>query len=352
MRWNLDPIITQLSIGPFGPIELRWYGLLFATGLLLCAWAGPRYFSIWGLPKQHAERLTLWIPIGMLLGAHYIHLVFYEWDGLFDFPRFDESGNFVLGRFFSLGSGLASHGGALGCILALLIFWWRNGKPLGIAAHRYYDAVMITAIWVFPFVRLGNFANSEIVGRVTDGPWGVIFERWGYQTPRHPVVLYEAILYFAELAFAVLWFQPRYARRLRPGATFYLFLGLHFTLRFIAEFAKESQGVDEGWALNMGHLLSLPIIVGCAYMILGTKRCNILEPLTPEEQAEIDESARRAAAYEAALEAEGDGKASTAAGTSDDEASKAAAKKKSATGTKKKKRKGGSGGDKERGIDP
>ncbi|MDQ3035575.1 MAG: prolipoprotein diacylglyceryl transferase [Myxococcota bacterium] len=351
MRWNLDPIITQFSIGPFGPIELRWYGLLFATGLLLCAWAGPRYFQIWGVPKQHAERLTLWIPIGMLLGAHYIHLVFYEWEGLFDFPRFDEDGDFVLGRFFSLGSGLASHGGALGCILALLIFWWRYGKPLGIAAHRYYDAVMITAIWVFPFVRLGNFANSEIVGRVTDGPWGVIFERWGYQTARHPVVLYEAALYFAELAFAVLWFQPRYARKLRPGATFYFFLMVHFTLRFIAEFAKESQGVDEGWALNMGHLLSLPIVIGCAYMIFGTKRFNILQPLTAEEKADIEESARRAAAYEAALEAETGGKKSAAVGTTEDDDAKPAAKKSRPTGTKKKKKGGGGGGGKERGVD-
>lgn len=349
MRWNLDPIITQFSIGPVGPIELRWYGLLFATGLLLCAWAAPRYFQLWGLPKQHAERLTLWIPVGMLLGAHYIHLAFYEWEGLFDMPRWDEDGHFVLGRFFSLGSGLASHGGALGCVIALAIFWWRNGKPLGIAFHRYTDAVMIVAIWVFPFVRLGNFANSEIVGRVTDGPWGVIFERWGYATPRHPVVLYEAVLYFAELAFAVLWFQPRFARKLRPGATFYFFLMVHFTLRFIAEFAKESQGVDEGWALNMGHLLSLPIIVGCAIMIFGTKRFNILTPLTAEEKAAIDESARRAETYEAMLEAEaqgGDGKPSKAG---DGDERETAPKKTTAARKKKGKKKGGGG--EERGAD-
>ena len=305
VRWDIDPIIAR-----FGAIELRWYGLFFATGLLLCAWKAPHYFKLWGLPKHHAERLTLWVPIGMLLGAHYIHLIFYEWDGLFDLSIEVRSLwplDVHLGRFWALGSGLASHGGGLGCLLALWLFWHRNGRQLGIAFHRYTDAVMMVAIWVFPWVRLGNFFNSELVGRVTEGPWGVIFERWGYTQPRHPVVLYEAALYFAELAFAVLWFQPRFARKLRPGATFFFFLMVHFTLRFIAEFAKESQGVDDGWVLNMGHLLSLPIVLGCAYVIFGTKRFNILTPLTEAEKAAIEESARLSEEYDAKLDAERSG---------------------------------------------
>lgn len=301
MRWNFDHTIFQ-----WGSFELRWYGLLFATGLLLAAWKGPQYFRLWGLPKQHAEQLTLWVPIGMLLGAHYIHLIFYEWDGLFDFTfnvsfeRFPPS--FEVGRFWALGSGLASHGGGLGSVLALLLFWYWYGKPLGIDFHRYADAVMMAAVWVFPFVRLGNFANSELVGRPTELPWGIIFERAGYMEPRHPVQLYEAILYFAELAFATLWFQPRYARKLRPGTTFYLFLAIHFSLRFIAEFAKETQGVDDGWSLNMGHYLSAPIVAACLFMILAVPRFSLLRPLTDQEKTEIDASADRAARAEAALD--------------------------------------------------
>lgn len=280
MHWNIDPVIVYL-----GPIELRYYGVFFAIGLLLCAWKAPTNFDDYRLPREHAERLTLWVPVGMLLGAHYIHLLFYETEGLFDFPHLDADGNFVLGRFFGLGSGLASHGGALGCFLALLLFWYRNGRPLGLQFFRYTDAVMVTSIWVYPWVRLGNFFNSEIVGRPTDGPFGVVFERY-YSEPRHPVQLYEAGLYFAELAFAV-WFSKRTARKLRPGSTFLFLLGLHFTLRFIAEFFKESQGVDEGWPyhLNMGHALSAPIVIVCAFLILATKRFNILAPLTPAEVA-------------------------------------------------------------------
>jgi prolipoprotein diacylglyceryltransferase len=196
VRWNIEP--TLLAWPPF---ELRYYGLLFAIGLFLAAFHGPRYFRAFGLPKGHAERLTLWVPVGMIVGAHYIHLAFYEPGGLADLRLgWDaEAGHLVLGRFWNLGSGLASHGGALGCLVALWIFWWRNGKPLGLSFHRYGDALMLSSVWVYPWVRLGNFFNSEIVGRPTDVPWGVIFERHG-SAPRHPVQLYEAALYFVEIA--------------------------------------------------------------------------------------------------------------------------------------------------------
>ncbi len=307
MHWNIDPVIVFL-----GPIELRYYGVCFAIGLLLCAWRAPYNFDEFRLPREHAERLTLWVPVGMLLGAHYIHLLFYETEGLFDLPHAVGSGecsfgtglsntvagwfgstpdtdcHVVLGRFFGLGSGLASHGGGLGCVLALYFFWFRYGRPLGTRYVHYADAVMVTSIWVYPWVRLGNFFNSEIVGRPTDSVFGVVFERY-YSEPRHPVVLYEALMYFAELALAV-WATKRYARKLRAGVFFFGFLMIHFTLRFIAEFFKESQGVDEGWPyhLNMGHALSAPIVIGCAIMIFGTKRYNLFAPLTPEEIAERD----------------------------------------------------------------
>jgi prolipoprotein diacylglyceryl transferase len=342
VHWNFEWTIWEGSIGPFGPIELRWYGVLFALGLLLCAYWGPRYFELWGMPRQHAERLTLWVPVGMLLGAHYIHLAFYETDGLFDFPRWEladgsaaswteifratplaslmelgegEVGHFVLGRFFGLGSGLASHGGGLGCVLGVLLFWWRHGRHARSADGRspgfwrYTDPTMVASVWVYPFVRLGNFANSEIWGRVTDGPFGVIFDRrWeiGGEAgpPRHPVVLYEAVLYFCELAFAI-WLQKRYARKWRAGSMFLFLLGTHFTLRFFAEFFKESQGVDEGWALNMGHWLSVPVITACYGLVFFSRRFNINTPLTAEELEENARTYRDASELGAPEEPEG-----------------------------------------------
>jgi phosphatidylglycerol---prolipoprotein diacylglyceryl transferase len=291
VRWNIEP--TLLAWPPF---ELRYYGVLFAIGLFLAAFHGPRYFRAFGLPKGHAERLTLWVPVGMIVGAHYIHLAFYEPAGLADLRLGwdEEAGHLVLGRFWNLGSGLASHGGALGCLVALWIFWWRNGKPLGLSFHRYGDALMLSSVWVYPWVRLGNFFNSEIVGRPTDVPWGVIFERHG-SAPRHPVQLYEAALYFVEIALAV-WLVKHRAGRLREGALMYGMLAVHFTFRFACEFFKESQAIDQGWSLNMGHLLSAPIVAVCAFLVLGTQRFSILAPLTERELAHNDEVLRAASA--------------------------------------------------------
>jgi phosphatidylglycerol:prolipoprotein diacylglycerol transferase len=295
VRWNIEP--TLLSWPPF---ELRYYGLLFAIGLFLAAFHGPRYFRAFGLPKGHAERLTLWVPIGMLVGAHYIHLIFYEPSGLSDLRLGwnAEEGHIVLGRFWNLGSGLASHGGALGCLVALILFWRRYGKPLDLSLHRYGDALMLSSVWVYPWVRLGNFFNSEIVGRPTDVPWGVIFERH-YSTPRHPVQLYEAALYFVEIGIAM-WLVKHRAGKLREGAIMYGMLAVHFTFRFVCEFFKESQAIDTGWALNMGHLLSAPIVVACAYLVLATQRFSVLTPLTDAEVAHNEAVLRAAEARLAA----------------------------------------------------
>ena len=294
MHWNIDPTLFHFG----GPFELRYYGLLFALGLFLCAYHGPRYFRVFGLPTAHAERLALWVPLGMLIGAHYIHLIFYEPSGLSDMRLGWEDGHAVVGRFWNLGSGLASHGGALGCFIALLVFWYQKGRPLGLGFHRYTDAVMPASVWVYPFVRLGNFMNSEIVGRETDVPWGVIFDRY-YTVARHPVQLYEAALYFGELFFAT-WLVKNKANKYREGVIFYLLLGTHFSLRFFAEFFKESQHVDEGWALNMGHLLSAPVVVLCAFLLLGTKRFSILTPLSESEKNRNDEILRLAQERDAA----------------------------------------------------
>lgn len=288
MRWNIDPILLS-----WPPLELRYYGLLFALGLFLAAIHGPRYFRAFGLPEKHAERLTIWVPIGMLIGAHYIHLIFYEQSGLTDLRLGWDSaeGHLIVGRFWNLGSGLASHGGALGTLVALILFWRRYGKPLGLSLARYGDALMLSSVWVYPFVRLGNFFNSEIVGGPTDVPWGVIFERHGAM-PRHPVQLYEAALYFIEIAMVV-WLVKHRAGKLREGSLMFGMLALHFSFRFFAEFFKESQGVDQGWALNMGHLLSAPIVLVCLYLVLGTKRFSLLTPLTQEEREHNEEILRR-----------------------------------------------------------
>lgn len=262
-------------------LEIRYYGVFFAVGLLLGARAMPIYFERWGFPRNHGEALCLWTPIGMIVGAHLVHLIFYEPESFIHNPI----------RIIQIGSGLASHGGGLGAILAVIFF----SRRYGIKAMRYMDPAMCAATWVIPWVRVGNWFNSEIVGREWDGPWAVRFPRHdcpGYPTYiaecdaplRHPSQIYEALLAFAMVGLAV-YLQRTWRNRLRPGAILFILLGYYFTTRFFIEYVKELQAGTDVPLLTMGQILSVPIVLVCAYMLFVSKTSNISKPLSAEELA-------------------------------------------------------------------
>lgn len=281
-------------------LEIRYYGLFFAIGLLGGARAFPDYFERWGFPRKHGEALTLWTPIAMLLGAHFVHLIFYETESILNNPI----------RIIQLGSGLASHGGGLGAILAVLFFARRHK----VDALSYMDAGMCGATWVIPWVRVGNFFNSEIVGRAWDGPWAIAFPRHdcrelGFSELadrgaeglfcvatrdgeivaerimeplfRHPSQVYEAVLGFLMLGIAI-YLKNKWANRLRPGAVLFILLAYYFTTRFFIEYTKEYQTLADSFPLTMGQCLSLPIVLVSLYMLLFSKKSNIVKPYTPE----------------------------------------------------------------------
>jgi phosphatidylglycerol---prolipoprotein diacylglyceryl transferase len=278
-------------------LEIRYYGVFFAVGLLLAARSMPLYFERWGFPRNHGEALCLWTPVGMLLGAHLVHLVFYEPQSFINNPI----------RILQIGSGLASHGGGLGAILAVVLFARRH--RLGARqTMRYMDPAMCAATWVIPWVRVGNWFNSEIVGRAWDGPWAVFFPR--HECPqlhlhegptlelcqeflaarglelqsRHPSQIYEALLAFVMVGIAV-YLQRRWRNRLRPGAHLFILLGYYFTTRFFIEYVKDYQALSESFPFTMGQMLSLPIVAISAYMLFFSKLSNIRTPLTAEELA-------------------------------------------------------------------
>lgn len=282
--WDIDPVLIQIDAintsVTNGPLQIRYYGLCFAIGLLGAAWAFPNYFERWGFPRIFGERLTLWTPIGMIIGAHLIHLIFYEPESFVNNPV----------RIVQIGSGLASHGGGLGAILAVLFFARKHREdPLALM-----DPAMCGATFVIPWVRVGNFFNSEIVGRPWDGPLAIVFPRhdcYGWvegaalceqAVPRHPSQVYEAVLGFIMLGIAV-YLQAKWRNRLRPGAILFILLAYYFTTRFFIEYVKEYQTLSDAFPLTMGQCLSLPIVLFSLYMLLFSKRSNIRVPLGPDE---------------------------------------------------------------------
>ncbi len=266
IHWNPDPEIVNI----FG-ISIRYYGLLFVGGLILCIYILGWIYKRENIPSEYLEKLSIYGMIGILVGARLGHCLFYEPSYYLSHPlemilpiTFLPGGGIKLIGY----QGLASHGGALGLLIALY-FYSRKTK------HSMIDTIDLIAVVAglsFGFIRLGNFMNSEIIGIPTTKPWGVIFERVD-NVPRHPAQLYEAISYF--IIFAIMMILYKKMRdRLKNGFFFGLATVLFSTARFIIEFVKENQvGFEDGMTFNMGQLLSLPyIVVGIGFIIYGLRR--------------------------------------------------------------------------------
>lgn len=261
MHWNPDPVLLRL-----GGLTIFWYGALFTAGLFATVLMAHRYFVQRGLEEKHASNLTFWTIGGLFLGAHVLDVLVYNWSAFIADPS-------IMLRF---DRGLSSHGGGLGVVLAVILY----ARLYKLDFHRVADCIMLAAVWMFAFIRTGNFINSEVVGMPTDLPWGVIFDATAFPEPRHPSQLYEAALGISLTGFGT-WLHRKHRWRLRKGATFYLMLGTYFTVRFLLEFMKERQAIAPGFPLNMGQLLSLPGAAAC-WGMLWLRRPMRVEPGDPD----------------------------------------------------------------------
>ena len=264
-----DPDTVAFHIGSYG---IHWYALWWIIGLV------GAYFMVRWLYKDQKLRdedfdpLFIYCFFGIIIGARLGHCLFYEPDyflssgkhivEMFLPIRFMEGGGW---KFIGY-QGLASHGGTLGLMIALWLYWRKTHLNLWQVLDDIAIATPITACCI----RLGNLWNSEIIGKVTDVPWAFIFERVD-QAPRHPGQLYEAIAYF--LFFFVGWYFYRQGKK-KAGSGFFfgLCLTLIFTFRFFIEFTKDIQEPFEaGMPLDMGQILSIPFIILGLACIFGGK---------------------------------------------------------------------------------
>jgi len=264
--WNTDPEIVNL----FDTISLRYYSLLFAGGLALGYVVAKRFFIEDGFIEEDIEKLALWTFIATVLGARIGHCLFYEPEYYLSrplemiLPISIDNGKVSFTGF----QGLASHGGIFGVFLAIWWFARKSGKPI----FGILDKISIGGALAAIFIRLGNFMNSEIIGKATGGDYGVVFQRVD-AIPRHPAQLYESFSYLLIFCLIFYLYKKRKAQ-FEPGFIFGLFFTLLFVARFIIEFFKENQvGFEDGMALNMGQWLSVPgIIIGVVMMFIKSKR--------------------------------------------------------------------------------
>lgn len=251
--WDLDPVLFTL-----GPITIYWYGLIFASAILvgysLMSWIYRRENQ----PAELLDSLLIYAVLGIIIGARLGHCLFYD-------PAYYLSNPLEILAVWE--GGLASHGGGLGLFLAVYLFCRKTGQNYLWLLDRL---AIPTAMFGF-FVRTGNFFNSEIVGTPTDVPWALVFARID-DLARHPTQLYEAFSYLA--IFALLFCAYRFSKiKQFPGALLGGLLFLVFSARFLLEFVKTQQeAYATGVALTTGQLLSIPFLLAGAVLVVYALR--------------------------------------------------------------------------------
>ncbi|MCX6245755.1 MAG: prolipoprotein diacylglyceryl transferase [Bacteroidetes bacterium] len=256
ITWNVDPEIFRA-----GNFAIRWYGLLFAASFFFGYLILIKVFKKEKIPITVLDALTTYMVIGTIIGARLGHCLFYEPAYYLQHP---------LQILMVWEGGLASHGAAVGIILTIIIF----GRVKKLPFLWVMDRVVIVVALSGLFIRTGNLMNSEIFGHPTALPWGFLFVRAPHpenMDPRHPTQLYEGISYL--LIFFYLWWYY-YKKDGKPalGYLFGIFMVLVFAMRFLIEFVKEPQETfEKAMPLNMGQLLSIPLILAGIFFILYSK---------------------------------------------------------------------------------
>ncbi len=255
-------------------ITVRWYGLFFAIGFLMGYNIVAKMFRHEGAPESWLGILLMWVVGGTIIGSRLGHVFFYEWDKYSQDP---------ISILYIWEGGLASHGGTIGIILAVILFSLITTKRNPIWT---FDRLVIPIALVGGLIRLGNLFNHEIYGHATDLPWGFRFIEniywWQrgaepiFSAPSHPTQIYEALCYFALFGLLMWMYWKKHAEQ-RPGLIFGVFFIGIFLPRFLIEFIKNNQvQFEEAMTLNMGQWLSIPfILAGITLIIFALKRPKV-----------------------------------------------------------------------------
>lgn len=270
IHWDVNPEIVNI----FG-ISLRYYGILFVGGLVLCGYILNKVFIKEQMPVEALQKLAIYAMIGIFAGARLGHCLFYEPAYYLTRPleMFFPVEPTITGGYRFIGyQGLASHGGAIGLILAIIAYTLKTKENI----ISTFDLIALVAPLGGCFIRIANLMNSEIIGMPTGKPWGFIFAKVDVlPLPRHPAQLYEAIAYL--LIFLLLYFLYRFRYlRIGNGLFFGLSLTSIFTARFLIEFVKERQvAFEAAMKFDMGQWLSVPfILLGIAFIFYGLSKGN------------------------------------------------------------------------------
>ncbi|KRP26415.1 prolipoprotein diacylglyceryl transferase [Polaribacter sp.] len=272
---NYLAITWDPSLGiNLGFFTIRWYSLMFVSAFLLGLYLMKKIFIRDEIPVEKLDTLFMYTFISMFIGMRLGDVFFYSWDYYQDhlleivLPFKQVNGSWKFTGF----TGFASHGAAISIILAMYFYAKKHlQKPWLFILDRLAIMVALSGL----FIRMGNFFNSEIVGKATGSDFGVIFKANGEDFARHPTQIYEAVSYLA--LFFVMWYLYWKTNiKQKTGFLFGLFMTVLWLMRFLIEFLKEEQaeGREEGFfnLFNTGQILSIPLILIGLWLMFRTAK--------------------------------------------------------------------------------
>ena len=267
LEWSPDEKIIS-----FGSIGIHWYSLMFLLAFFIGFQIMKKIYIKEKKDIALLDPFLIHMVLGTIIGARLGEVFFYNWDyfqnnllEIFLPFKIDDSGWKFIGF-----RGLSSHGATIGIITSIIIYKikYKYDSVLWI-----FDRLVIAVALGGMFVRIGNFFNSEILGKFTNSDFGVIFLNRGENLPRHPAQLYEAFGYLILFAFLVLIYNKTKLST-KKGFIFGFFLAKLFSIRFIVEYVKESQGgIEETLGiLSTGQWLSIPFIIFGFLLMINSYR--------------------------------------------------------------------------------
>lgn len=273
----INAIQWDPSLGiDLGIFTLRYYSLMFLIAFGSGFYITKRIFISEGVSLEKLDKLLIYTILSTLIGARLGHVIFYQPELFLEDPlSVFLPVSFVPEIEFTGFRGLASHGAAIGIAIGMY-FYSKNVTQKSI--FWILDRITIPVAFGAVFVRIGNFLNSEIVGKATNSDFGVVFVQLGESFPRHPAQLYESVCYLILFGILSLLFWKTSLKH-KKGVLFGTFFTLLWTIRFIVEYVKEPQVAERAdWLFNTGQLLSLPmIIIGLGIIYFSNKKAKASE---------------------------------------------------------------------------
>jgi phosphatidylglycerol:prolipoprotein diacylglycerol transferase len=252
---NIDPVFLRL-----GPVQLRWYGLMYMLSFILGLFVLRRYakYRTRKLSNDDLYDMLFYLILGVMVGGRLGYVLFYDLGSYIRDP---------LSIFAIWQGGMSFHGGFVGMVLGAL--WISRKKRWDF--WEIADLGSAAAPIGLGLGRLGNFINGELYGRPTNVAWAMVFPEGG-SSPRHPSQIYEVLLEGVLLFFILRWL---YRKNFHRGTVFWGLLAFYGLFRFLVEFVREPDaqiGLDLG-PFTRGQELTFPmLVIGAAMMIIYVRR--------------------------------------------------------------------------------